>query len=539
MSSSRILIVDDDPELLIALSGALRLRMPEVIVDTCDSAAAAVEKVSCTEYDAVVSDIKMPGMDGLALLKEVRDLEPDLPTLLVTGHGQHDLAVRALRGGAFDFIQKPIERDYFVASLARAIRVRKLDRQVQQHQQALEDRAGELERAVELRTRELLESNRRKDEFLAMLSHELRNPLACILTSAELALHTDESAPSMLEPCRVIIQQAHHMSRLLNDLLDLSRINRNKIELRKSDVFVNDVLNDAITAARAVIGEPGDRLKLNVDPVLREQRVHADRTRLEQVVVNLLNNAAKYSDADSEIRFSARREDLDIVIRVEDDGVGIAAGELPHIFEPFTQADSTLDRSKGGLGVGLALVRQLVQLHGGSVMAASDGVGCGSCFTVRLPIAIDSQASEPTPPEYSPVRAPARRILLVEDQEGLARLTRMLLERDGQQVVATAADGPSAIEAALTHRPDLILLDIGLPGMSGYEVARQLREFPQLDRTTLVAMTGYGSPEDQQRAREAGFDQHLVKPCSFQTLAECLRQPERSTALRSSGRAGG
>jgi len=531
MGSSRILIVDDDPALLAALNGAMQLRMPEVTVETCDAALAAIDKVARMEYDAVVTDIKMPGMDGLALLKRIRTVQPDLPTLLITGHGQHDLAVQALRGGAFDFIQKPIDRDYFVASLSRAIRVRKMDRQLKRQQKSLENHAAELEQAVEARTQQLRDANRRKDEFLAMLAHELRNPLACILSSAELVLLEGENSGSANENCQIIVQQSQQMRRLLDDLLDLSRISRNKIGLRKTKLPLSQVIDPAIRSIRDTIQERKQNLLVSVARDIAEQNVLADTARLQQVIVNLLVNAAKYTEPGGEIRFSAWREDADVLIQVEDSGIGIAPHLLHAIFEPFVQADDTGPSANGGLGIGLTLVRQLVQLHGGSVSAASEGIRKGSRFTVRLPIVADAETTV-LPLDSPQGTLPARRVMLVEDQSSLARLMRCLLEKLGQKVVAVASDGPSALEAAARHRPDLIFMDIGLPGMSGYDVARRIREFPQLDHTVLVAMTGYGSPDDQREARLAGFEHHLIKPCSCESIADCLRNASPSHESR-------
>ncbi len=531
---TRVLIVDDDTTLLTALTGALALRMPEIDVETCQSGQAALEMVTKTEYDAVISDIKMPGMDGLTLLTKIRSIQPELPTLLITGHGQHDLAVQALRGGAFDFIQKPVERDYFVASLARAIRVRKLDRQIQQQQRELTNHADRLELAVESRTEQLRELNRRKDAFVATLSHELRNPLACILTAAEfLLLSEDEESQSTGENCRIIMQQAGHMRRLLDDLLDLSRINCDKIILRKTRVSLQGIIDTSVVSTLPLMRERRHELHIRVAPAVEDCMLNVDATRVEQVVVNLLNNAAKYSDPGCQVELIVDQEGTDIVIAVKDEGIGIPNHVLSRVFEPFVQAEDSGQRTEGGLGIGLALVRQLVALHGGSVTASSEGEGKGSCFTVRLPIGAESEAeAEPEPAavaaEPSTQRPPSRRVLVVEDQRALAWQIQRLLEKHGQEVVGVHSDGPSAIDAALTHLPDLIFLDIGLPGMSGYEVAQRIRECPELDRTMLVAVTGYGTTEDRSRAFESGFDFHLVKPCSLQSLAECLQQSTQS-----------
>jgi signal transduction histidine kinase len=532
MTPERVLIVDDDSALLTALTGAMRLRMPNVAVDACDSGPAALERIALTDYDAIVTDIKMPGMDGLALLERIRAVRADLPTLLITGHGQHDLAVQALRGGAFDLIQKPIDRDYFVASLTRAIRMRQMSRQLQQQQATLERHAAELEQTVQARTRQLRESNRRKDEFLAVLSHELRNPLACILSSIELISLTSGNGAPLGENCRVIAREARQMNRLLDDLLDLSRINRNRIELRKTRLPFSRIVDDAVSATRSAIAAREHRLEVQLDASAAEACVYADATRLQQVVVNLLNNAAKYTPAGGRVSLEAAREGAEIVLHVADDGVGISDQLLPRVFEPFVQADDSRHRAEGGLGIGLTLVRQLVQLHDGSVTASSPGLGRGSRFSVRLPIVVEGVAEDESTIIRRALPLAPRRVLVVEDRASLAMVTRLLLEEHGQHVVAVAADGPSAIEAALEHRPDMVLLDIGLPGMSGYEVARRLRGYPQLDHAVLVAMTGYGRPDDRRRADEAGIRFHLVKPFTFESLANVLELSQPSEQLQ-------
>jgi signal transduction histidine kinase len=537
MNSAKVLIVDDDSALLNALSGAMQLRMPDVTLETCDSGLAAVDRIAQSEFDAVVSDIKMPGMDGLALLSEIRRLRPEIPTLLITGHGQHDLAVQALRGGAFDFIQKPIERDYFVASLARAIKMRQMSRQLQEQKAALERHAAQLEHTVQARTRQLYEANRRKDEFLAMLSHELRNPLACVLSSVELLARVGFDRETARDTCDVISRQARQMSRLLDDLLDLSRISRNKIDLRKARLALNRVVEYAVASTRSAMSERGHTLEVLLYDDAKRVQVYADATRLEQVIVNLLNNAAKYTESGGHIELLVRKAGLEVVIEVRDNGMGIPGDLLPHVFEPFVQADQSPHRSDGGLGIGLTLVRQLVQLHGGSVDAASEGRGKGSRFTVRLPIVDTVEEADVSYQEPPPAAVIPRRILLVEDSASLARVTRLLLEGCGQDVVAVVRDGPSAIEAALEHRPDVVLLDIGLPGMNGYEVARRLREYPQLDTAMLVAMTGYGRPEDRHEAKLAGFDHHLVKPFTIDSLETLLQAASPRVALQPSPQA--
>lgn len=516
MSSSRILIVDDDPALLMALTSALRLRIPEVTVETCDSAMAAVDKVSQVEYDAVVTDIKMPGMDGLALLQKIRSVQPELPTMLITGHGQHDLAIQALRGGAFDFIQKPIERDYFVASLSRAIRVRKMERQLKQQQLALANHAADLEAAVQLRTEQLQEANRRKDEFLAVLSHELRNPLAPIRTGLEiLALEGNHKHSDLIA---LMQEQLRHLVRLIDDLLDASRIMQGKIELRKQPVELTALINQSVQTVRSMVEDKSHELSVRLPehPIW----LNADPVRIVQVIENLLNNALKYTDSGGRIELSAGCQDGQAVISVRDTGIGIEPVMLPNIFDLFTQSSRSVNRSQGGLGIGLALVRRLIEMHDGCVSVHSEGPGKGSSFNVRLPM--ETVKSDVQQVIENRTTKSGRRILVVDDNVGAARMLSLLLAKRGNHVVQTAYDGPSALDKLKQFRPEFVLLDIGLPIMDGSEVARTIRNMEEFRDVVLIALTGYGQEEDRQRSVEAGFDKHLVKPVEITEVEELL-----------------
>jgi signal transduction histidine kinase len=517
MTMSRVLIVDDDPALLTALSGALKLRLADITVETCDSAMSAIQRISQTEFDAVVTDIKMPGMDGLALLKEIQDIKPELPTLLITGHGQHDLAVQALRGGAFDFIQKPIDRDYVVASLTRAIRVRKLDRQIRQQQQALATHAAELEDAVEERTEQLRIANRRKDEFLATLSHELRNPLAPIRSGLELLEMEGKGDPEVL---RLMHEQVLHLVRLIDDLLDTSRIMQGKISLRKEPVELCQLIEQAVKSMLPMVSEhqhelvttlPNEPLWLLADPV-----------RIEQIIKNLLNNAIKYTDPKGRLELKAERSDAQAVISVQDTGIGIESELLPSIFDLFTQSTRSLDRSQGGLGIGLTLVQQLVELHHGSITAHSEGPGKGSRFVVRLPIHAETAAAKPTPVVSQGSSTTSRRVLVVDDNVGAAQLMGSLLKKAGSHNVEMAHDGQSALAKMEVFTPEVVLLDIGLPGIDGYQMARRIRAIPEFRNIMLIAVTGFGQDFDRQKSKEAGFDKHLVKPVEFSHVQEIL-----------------
>lgn len=519
MNGARILLVDDDPSLLTSLSAALRLREPQVTVDRAESADAALKHVETVEYDAIVTDIKMPGMDGLSLLAELRKRIPEVPTLLITGHGQHDLAVQALRGGAFDFIQKPIDRDYFIASLKRAVQVRQLSRQVESQQRDLERHAADLERTVAERTRQLQEADQAKDRFLATLAHELRNPLAAIRSGVELLFLCGPADPDRAEAQTAIGEQVRHMTRMLDDLLDISRITRDRITLKTEHIDCRAVVENAVRSLRASLED--DRYDVQVSLAGEPLYVEGDGTRLEQIAINLLNNAVKYTDPPGRIRVELQSEDGFAVLTVRDSGMGISSDMLERIFEPFAQADDTLHRSQGGLGIGLSLVKKLVEMHGGTVRAASEGIGRGSTFIVRLPLT--EQIFHPVPIEETPARnGSSYRVLIVEDNRGIRKITQRLLEIAGHQVVGAAASGDAAIEAVQIKQPQIVLIDIGLPDMDGYELASRLRRLPQHEARMLIALTGYGREEDRRRSTEAGFDLHLVKPASLETLQQAF-----------------
>ncbi|HVS39683.1 MAG TPA: ATP-binding protein [Gemmataceae bacterium] len=383
-----------------------------------------------------------------------------------------------------------------------------------------------LQDELQLRAEELAEAGRRKDEFLAMLGHELRNPLAPIRSAAQLLkLEGDGDARSQ-QAVEVIDRQVRHLARLVDDLLDVSRISRGQVKLRKEPVELAEVVRRAVEVSRPLIAARGHAF---AESTPREPLwLVGDPVRLAQILTNLLNNAAKYTEPGGHIRLTAEKNDSCILWRVRDDGIGVAPELLPRLFHLFTQADRSLDRSQGGLGIGLALVKSLVEMHGGSVAAFSEGLGRGSEFVVRLPIltakpaALPSSASEEKN-EESPQRQTAglRRVLVVDDNRDAAESLAMVLRWEGHET-QTAYNGPAALQAAAVFRPEIVFLDIGLPGMDGYAVARQLRQDPASAGVLLVALTGYGQDEDRRRSREAGFDHHLVKPVEPDSLQELL-----------------
>jgi len=379
-----------------------------------------------------------------------------------------------------------------------------------------------LEAALRGKIDELAEVDRRKDEFLAMLGHELRNPLAPVTTALQI-MRIHEGEPHRVARSREIVErQIEHMTRLIDDLLDVSRITRGKIELREQPLLLSAVIERAIESARPLIDERGHRIALDLptEPV----RFLADPARLAQVFANLLNNAAKYTDVGGRIWLRARAEGNELVVGVKDDGPGLTKELRTHAFELFMQGPQTRARAHGGLGIGLTLVRRLVELHGGTVEALSEGPGKGTEFVVRLPLRIPTVADGAPPTAAVAAEGPRRRILVVDDNVDAAEALGELL-RDFGHEVATAHDGTRALDHARLHRPDIVLLDISMPEMDGYEVAKRIRGELGLGDAFLVALTGYGEDRHRRLAREAGFDQHVTKPVDASKLEELLKLP--------------
>ncbi|MRD49472.1 response regulator [Caenimonas koreensis DSM 17982] len=366
----------------------------------------------------------------------------------------------------------------------------------------------------------LMESNRAKDEFIATLAHELRNPLAPIRTGLDILKKDAANGPPSQRARDTMERQLAHMIRLIDDLLDISRINSGKIRLEKTRTRLSSAIESAVEISRPAMQARGHQLKLALPDSPIE--LMADPTRLAQALGNLLNNAAKYTPAGGHISMRARQEAGMAVVEVTDDGVGIAPDMLEKIFTLFTQVGRTLDHAQGGLGIGLYLVRSLVTMHGGTVTAASAGTGQGSTFTVRIPCLLQP-APTPAPQEESMEQPndPGLKVLVVDDNVDAAETLATVLDMTGRRT-RVVHDGLSVLEAARQFQPDVVLLDIGLPGMSGYEVAKQLRADPGFSRTVLIAITGWGAEEDRRRTKEAGFDDHLTKPVDLGAIDALL-----------------
>jgi len=390
-----------------------------------------------------------------------------------------------------------------------------------------------LQRQVQEQAAALADLDHRKDEFLAMLSHELRNPLAPILNAALLLrLHSNRNRqhgvenPVLHQSAAIIERQVGQLTRIVDELLEVSRITTGRIQLQRETVILGLVVENAVATVQPLIDQRQHELTMSLPT--EAIWLHADAARLEQVLVNLLTNAAKYTDQGGHIWLTIQQEREEAVLRVRDTGVGIPLEILPRIFDLFTQAERSLDRSQGGLGIGLALVQRLVEMHGGTVKASST-LGQGSEFVVRLPVVSPPrQQASSLPSETDHLTGSSLRVLVVDDNVDTVTTLAMLVQESGHDV-RTAYDGSAVLEMALDYQPNVVLLDIGLPGLNGFEVAKRLRQQPTLKNIVLVAMTGYGQESDRKRSQEAGFDSHLVKPGDFGKVLQILATVSESS----------
>jgi len=434
----------------------------------------------------------------------------ELPVLILTNRESNSPTVVRFMEllGNVTLIERPVRIAVLVSALRAALRARQRQYQIRAH-------IAERERIEE----SLRETDRRKDEFLATLAHELRNPLAPISNTLHLLRTGDCNGPDAQVARGIIERQVQHLTRLVDDLLDVSRITRGNVTLRREVVDLEIVVRNAIETSKPLIEAASHRLEVTLpkEPV----RLHADPVRLSQALSNLLNNAAKYTPNRGHIHLKVTREDGMAVIRVKDDGIGMNEPVLSKVFDLFVQGDNGIGRSQGGLGIGLTLVRTFVGLHGGTVEALSRGVGRGSELVIRLP-ALEAVDQPPAPVAEEHIETPhGRRILVVDDNQDGAHSLAMLLQMQGNEV-CTVYDGPEAVEAVAQFHPDVVLLDIGLPTLNGYETARRLRALPDSRDVLIIALTGWGQEEDRRRSREAGFDHHLVKPVDLQVLETLL-----------------
>jgi signal transduction histidine kinase len=566
---ANILLVDDKPERLLTYEVILESLNQNLV--RAGSGEEAFEKLLRMEFAAILLDVSMPGMDGFETAALVRSQPSFGQTPIVFVTGVHITDMDRLRGyemGAADYVYVPVVpeilrgkvqvlvqlylqrrelarlNDRLAATnseLARAHarlqaentrELQKLNRTLEAANSQLVSEVAERKRAEAL----LKEAARRKDEFISILGHELRNPLAAMQSGIEL-LQISPLPIGKVPWARELLQrQLKHLKRLIDDLLDVSRITTGRVQLKRETLNLNDVIEHSVDATRPLIDERQHSLavELPADPLW----IDGDAVRLTQVFGNLLTNAAKYTSAKGKIVLAAAPEagsPAMVTVRVKDSGAGIPENMLERIFELFTQAESEDTRTQSGLGIGLALVRALAELHGGSVHAVSDGPEKGSEFVVKLPLLEGVRAPHPkAEAAVTPARATSLRLLIVDDNVDLAKgLATYFTERTGLEV-QVAYTGESGIRLAHTFRPDAILLDIGLPDIDGCEVARRLRRDSEFSRVPLIAISGFSAESDKARAKLAGFDRYFVKPVAFQMLHEVLTghaaERARSTA---------
>jgi two-component system, sensor histidine kinase len=492
-----------DGEAIAAFLGKHR-----IVCEICPSAAAAAKAIGEDAGVLVLTEQVVAG-EGAHLISEALTSQPgwsDLPVVLLSKVGDETRAMSEIVGRMTNvtLLDRPASTRTLLSAIQAALRSREKQYQIRDQLTALH--------AAE---RVLRESDRRKDEFLAMLAHELRNPLAPIRTAAELLPRLIASGdPRAAATLNVVSRQVQQLTRLVDDLLDVSRITQGRIQIQRNPVELAGVVRQALESVDPYIKEKQHRIRIAVVP---ELYVEGDNARLVQCVSNVLTNAVKYTDTGGEIGISLVRDAGRAVLSISDNGIGIHADLLPQVFELFVQDERSLDRSQGGLGIGLSVVRRLIEMQGGTVSASSPGAGRGSTFQISLPVISPPSAGQPAKPA---VAGELLRVLVVDDNEDAADSLAMLLSLDGHSVRAVY-DGHAALEAASSFDADLILLDIGLPSIDGFEVARRLRESGI--GSTLVALTGYGRKEDIERALGAGFNAHLTKPVDLQKVQKLLR----------------
>jgi len=536
MNELNILLVDDQPaklltyETMLGSIGANLIKAP--------TARDALNHLLREDIAVVLMDVNMPELDGFELAAMIRQHPRCRRTAIIFASAIHFSDVDRLRGyetGAVDYVSVPVVPEILRAKIGVFLDLYRKSSELERLNATLEERVAartaELEHSVrqlresELRLRKqreaLAEGDRRKDEFLAMLAHELRNPLQPILTAIELSRQPGASAGELQWGRNVIDRQVKLLARLVDDLLDASRINSGKLELRKGWIGMSSIVAAAVDSVRPMV--KGKQQKLDVKMPDEAMDVLADGARLTQVVSNLLNNAVKFTPSGGNIVLSVVREDGEIALRVRDDGVGLTEAERARIFEMFFQGEAGGEVGNGGLGLGLALVKQVVELHGGTVSVRSAGRNQGSEFCVRLPPAAESPAAPAVAPapEAAVVIQPPRRILVVDDNRDAAQSLALMLRLSGNQV-DIVYDGSSAVEAVERFQPEIVLMDLGMPRMDGYQAARAIRDRYDDRKIMLIAITGWGGESDRALSRDAGFDRHLVKPVTPGDLLAAL-----------------
>jgi signal transduction histidine kinase len=525
---SRLLVVDDEESIVLTIGEVLRL--DGYIVDLSVSGADAAERLRREEYDLVLTDLHMEDGDGISVLQEIRASSPFTIAVVLTGFASVESAIAALRHGAYDYLLKPCNIEELKLTVRRGLEHRRLMLAERAARASLEYINQELERRVEERTRELqrvndelLEANRAKDVFLATLSHELRTPLTPVLGWVNLLRsgHTNVDATLLNQGLEAIERNARLQARLVDDLLDISRIISGKLRIEWEPVNLCEIV--AATVEMALPEATARKVTLNVEIPDTPLIVQGAPVRLQQITWNLLTNAVKFTPDGGRVSLRVSREDAEASIHVEDTGVGIAPEFLPYVFDRFRQADGSTTRQFGGLGLGLAIVRALAELHGGRVSVESEGEGKGARFTFRLPCAAAPQTESETRVEEEFAPPDTSYVLVVDDSVETVELLHMLFTRRGFPV-STADSAAEALKQAGDKLPGVVISDISMPEVDGYDLIAQLRRIPGMESVPAIALSGYAMDEDRTRALAAGFTVHLAKPVDPEELVRVVRR---------------
>ena len=520
-----ILMVDDQPGKLLTYEAILENLNENLFMAT--SAREALELMLRHDFAVILVDVCMPEQNGFELVETIREHHrfKDTAIIFVSAIQMDDMdRIRGYSSGAVDYVSVPIIPDILCAKVAVFADLYRKTKALERMNLELEERVAE--RTAKLREIEeaLRETDRRKDVFLATLAHELRNPLAPIRSGLDLIKLSKGNVKITNEVCQVIDRQLNQLIRLVDDLLDINRINTGKLTLQKQECALSPIVQDAIEACRNFINAKGHHLEVTLP---RENiMVNCDPTRLTQVFSNLIHNAAKYTDNGGLIEIDVKREDSKVRIRIKDNGWGIEPHAISFIFQMFSQVDGKRPGTNDGLGIGLSLVRGLIGIHGGTVTAKSEGLGKGSEFSVVLPIEnAPFRGLDFDDGDTEKAQLPSRRILVVDDNEDVSHVLSKMLDYMGNET-HTANNGVTGLALVDSLDPDVVFLDLGMPGMDGFEVARKIRSTRSHSRPMIVALTGWSSEDDRKKTDSAGFDLHLRKPIEIEELTALFESLE-------------
>lgn len=530
----RLLVVDDEESLRITTAAILEKE--GYTVDTASSGDEAIALMDEADYDLVLTDLHMEGGDGLSVLNQIRRHSPLTISVVLTGFASVESAIAALQEGAYDYLVKPCDIDSMKHTIRRGVEHRRLMLAEQKARTDLEQLNLDLERRITERTAELTrlngelaEANRAKDVFLATLSHELRTPLTPVVGWIKLLRSGNLDEKSVAQALDAIERNAWLQSKLIDDLLDTSRIATGKLHFEPKPTDLNTIVNSAIDTVRASAASRSIQLSIDISP--SSLVVMGEPVRLQQIAWNLISNAIKFTDPGGKVSISTHIDGSHARLRVEDTGVGIAPDFLPHVFDRFIQADGSTSRRHGGLGLGLAIADALAKMHGGKIEAESAGEGHGACFTLRIDLASSFRVA-PEEVEEKVHSMAGLDVLIVEDSQDTLVLLSALFSKEGA-TVTTAASAIEALQHAVAKRPSVIISDIGMPDVDGYQLLQQLKVIPGMDDVPAIAISGYASDEDRERALDTGYRALVAKPIDVDTLFDLiynLNLPEMSGA---------